>query len=111
VLLFVTAGGETFEVCTTGAGSLGLDRQPAPEPFDIGEYGRFEFRPIGHEHPLFPLLGSEVRKVEVLRSMEMLVGWRITTDRGIAVLANEGDEIYAPTGALPPDYLDATVES
>lgn len=108
--LFLQADEQLFEVCTAGDGSLQLSSATTPEDFDMEQYGRCEFEPIDDEHRLFVHLGSRIRTARRIVWRHTAIGWRLETEVGVVVLANQADEIFLSTGELPPDYSEATIE-
>ena len=60
---------------------------------------------------LWPYLGLRILTVEQLRWRDTTVGLQLEFGAGRVLLANNADEIFLSTGALPADYLDATFEA
>lgn len=103
------ADGVDVEACTAGTGALLLLRQPVPADFDMDEYGRYEFRDADSDVPVALLVGKTIDSVEGIRWRDTVVGYRLTTNSGVVILANEVDEVFMSDGALPLDYSDATI--
>lgn len=103
------AGGIDVEAHTEGTGALLLLRRPVPADFDMGEYGRYEFRDADQGNPVALLVGQTIDSVEAIRSRDTVVGYRLTTNSGEITLANEADKVFMSDGPLPLDYSDATI--
>lgn len=101
--------GIDIEAYTKGDGSLALLQRAVPADFSMDEYGKWEFWPAAADHPAAQLVGKRLATVERIRWRDTVVGLRLGTEVGIVVLLNEADEVFASDGALPPDYLDATI--
>jgi hypothetical protein len=112
VLYFLWLGdGEHVELHTPGDGSIALRRGTAPTDFDMGDYGRFEFRTADARSPIRALVGRKITRVQRIRWRGHDVGLRMRADDdAVVIVANEADEVFTSDGQLPPDYRDAVIE-
>ena len=109
VLLYLQVSGVGWlEAHTAGDGSLQLIPQE-PEAFDMDEYGRFEMHPAAPDHPLVGLIGHPISGVRQFVWRGATIAVELHAADKVAVIANEADEVFVSTGALPPDYAGEAV--
>ena len=107
--LFLRFDDRDIEVYTAGDGSLALIPRPVPTGFSMDQYGSWEFREAASDHPAVVLVGHPLTRVDRIRWNGGDVGLRLVTEVGLVLLANEADEVFASSGALPTDYADAAI--